>query len=469
MPLPRPRRLLLVLALMVWVGGVWLYWRTHLPLIPIDEIRAEDGWAPFQFFSHREPIQCDCLLENGYLVLTKIRNHEPDVGFFRYDSIGPIRIWDPVHHRVVHEIPEVWDDVLEVQICKGGSAAIWSGSSVAVLDLVGGRVNFRIAVNRDSDFVVAFSPDERLIALGEYEGKALTVYEVASGRIVFEVSAEALWGLCFVGPEALIARDNARILGWNTHTWTSLPGEGFPRWVEKCASDGTRGVTVTEDEKYHVSALPGLHDLDELSWEEAGRKYWYFSSAREDLITVFQPDAYKPYRVIRRRLLDGQRLTDIELSTSELTPRSAPSPDGEILVAVRERRPLGLSFTQIQWLQSHGVLDWRKDYTQLETVAVNTTTGRPVCRIADYTYGGQASMEGEAPDIDAEFCATGFVVHDSDRSRTRFFAYPLQRRWGWLLAWSLTPPAAIFLVTAGLRRWRCRKRPAVNPPPTAVA
>jgi hypothetical protein len=92
------------------------------------------------------------------------------------------------------------------------------------------------------------------------------------------------------------------------------------------------------------------------------------------------------------------------------------------------------------------ITDLREDRYAL--VAVDLSSRKQVCLIANLP----TSIEL------AEFCPDGLLTIDTDEV-IRYFPYPFQRRWAWLVGWALGPPALIFAVRLLRSRWSRRRKP----------
>jgi len=473
------RRLIVLLGLLLWVAVMHWYWRMMLPLVPVEELRAEDGWASVSYRTLHTlaPSERTCLLDSGNLVLSRCVFGSEDDGEFRSsDSFGPIRVWDPIHHRVVHEITEFQGPIDEAWICRGGSAAVRSRDEILVFDLNSGRLVMRKIVEGD-DCRAIFSSDERLVAIQMNDQQALIVYEAKTGRMVYEFPGanDPQGQVDFVGVDRLLLPttiENERSFPhpFNTRTWRP---EAVSRldpwtWIRLASNDGRRAIIWGDDgyslyDLIHLKTIVRLQELEEFresQWEfrEVGNEFIQIAlpgprrvGGSSGIIT-FDSENSVPLRVIRRDLDDGHVISDIRVQATRVFPMSRVSPDGRLFV--------GWHQTDVK-LPS--VFEWALTKMNIEASleprntldAIELSTGRLVTNVATIAPG-EVDPELWMPTVDISDSGLAFDIDH----QLRYYPYPLQRRWLWLIGWSLGPPAFLCLAAAGRRRWRLRREAA---------
>jgi hypothetical protein len=457
MRVPRLRSLVLLFALVVWFGAVRWYWKHRLPLVPVDVIRYEDGWAAIRQHSPYNQFAPEfvTLLDNGNLVLAK-RELLEDFGWGRiYGLRGPIRVWDPVHHRVVHEIKEVQERIEEAWICRNGTAVVQSQEFVTAIDLHEGRVVLRLPAVEG--FQITLSPDARFVVLFDPIALRPTVYDSHSGRPMFaaEMSNDRIefirWNTAIVDRYSSSKRQVLSTLTWQPVQEPEKYGYpvGFSaggRFVIARNYENDEQTLVDCVDEQPVARFP---DLGEVT---ASR--WHFCRKDSELVQIVVPgpdlfdrDGPLPmmedigtnrFQIIRRGTSDGRVLGRATVDQDRVFPASGVSPDGRLLIAYREGPPL--SVPAFVWQQAARLnLGWLFS-RRSEFVAVDTETGTVKTVVAPVEPRQSISELWWRPGVD--FCDHGFCV--ATEEELMFFAYPLQRRWLWQLGWALGPPAVVW-------------------------
>jgi hypothetical protein len=90
-------------------------------------------------------------------------------------------------------------------------------------------------------------------------------------------------------------------------------------------------------------------------------------------------------------------------------------------------------------------LDWHL-HAPAKYVAVDTESGKVIAVVALADFQQYLSDLWWHPA--ADFCDHGFCV--ATEEELLYFAYPLQRRWLWLLSWFLGPVMAIWFIGRAL-------------------
>jgi hypothetical protein len=163
-------------------------------------------------------------------------------------------------------------------------------------------------------------------------------------------------------------------------------------------------------------------------------------------------------QIIRRSTSDGQTLAHAVVRSPRVVPVSPISPDGRLFIGCHGRRALNLPMIAHRIRGALGIYGPVGGGNEL--VAIDTVTGEFIAPLAPlredfspFWYSSRSLAEFS----DGLIC----VVADG---QLRSFAYPLQRRWLWLVCWSLGPPTILCLLSTTWRRWRRRQHPAITPP-----
>jgi hypothetical protein len=451
--------LIWLLAFGLWTATVHWYWKNLLPLIPADVLKADEGRVPIRDRQNTEgeitvkPWQSGGLLSNGNLAFIQ-RNKKinwPNCGYFE-----SIQIWDPVHHRTAHQFFSSEDCIRQFALLDQRIAFVQCKSFVAILDLVAGICLHRLELP-DHSWHIDLSLDRRFFFIS-FVNAQVDVYETATlHRVLSFQRRDGYWGdPDFLGNRFLLHRGAA----WDLWTGERAPEYDKTDLVDErdvISPDGRLIIEQGDDFELWVCTLSKRERIWRIG--DPNNEFMDYSFSRDNREVIVYSQSYPsgtseqmgPFHMIRRSIADGAIIEDLFLADPTLRPVSAHSPDGRYVMAQRDPNqesffdrvtaPIVDHMSALGW-----ITDLREDRYAL--VAVDLSSRKQVCLIANLP----TSIEL------AEFCPDGLLTIDTDEV-IRYFPYPFQRRWAWLVGWALGPPALIFAVRLLRSRWSRRRKP----------
>jgi hypothetical protein len=423
----------------LWAGCVHSYWRSEVPLIPIEVIPDDAEWQTAPFGSAR-------LLSNGHVVqsLVKLIGHD-------FIWSGPVRVWDPLLHRVDYELLDRASLIQGIDVLNSRVIAIEFDKTLLVLDGLSGQTKMRLTLNRELPSL-SISPDSRLLVAAAEDGQ-VEVYEIETGNRVFIGSSPpgSSWPM-FVGADVLRERfDRA----WDTHTWKRAPVPNLLVEPEAVSDDGRWGIVKRYDFYWLHDMLQDKSLWPFKEWDVTARVGFHFLPNVGDVIAI---EARSPIRIVRHSIEDGRVLSDVRLPNQELSVVSPPTPDGRYVLCETppDKRPVVEWVNRMAGKLRLGPLPV-SEQGKASVVAADLVTGQIGPLIAMNLNQSFSLPElGFSSTFPRDYAFSASVVAFKGDEGTYLWRYPFQRRWSWLVGWTLGPFLAIGLIRAIGSRWRSR-------------
>jgi RNA polymerase sigma factor (sigma-70 family) len=178
---------------------------------------------------------------------------------FTWGEDKVVRLWDPVTGREVRHFPghhfaeDSLDRVYWVAVSPDGRLVAFGGQvgTIALYDTATGEELRRLTGSPGAVAALAFSPDSRTLASGDWTGGTVRLWEVASGGLYRELPGHRgrTFGMAFSpdGTRLVTANEDTTALVWDL---TGGPSASAPapltareldaRWADLAGADATR-------------------------------------------------------------------------------------------------------------------------------------------------------------------------------------------------------------------------------------
>jgi len=421
------RRFRLAVAMIVWCGAVFWYWRTFVPFVPTDEFTPADG---FRFRG---------ISRNGQLVLA---THPPE------GDTGPIVFRDPLARRSVRQVLTASDKILDIVLGNREVAVIRRNGHAVLVDLADGKTLLSLPID-DAAMQLTLSPDGRQVA--SKQRNRITVHDVDRRSVVFE-SAELIdiEGFGFQGPGRFYCSHRVghkpKTDCWSTETW-SMDNRLKVDEIEQLSEDGRRAIVRIDYEERWVCD------------GRSGQRLWKFPSAEPDCRLFLTLDGSEVFRVthghgrdvvIARWNTDTGQLIATSFGGDEGIRNPRLSRNGRYVIFNDDRPPLQSPQLLVSAVNALG-FSWSGflGRPRPRITFADAHTGKPLGFIESQEQSSpHSALFGEDPSMQIVDVSDRGVVVWSPNGSARFFTLPPQRDWAFLVSWCLVPPILVHL-----QRW----------------